>query len=1233
MKDFLKNDYRLFYAGILILLCAILLDYLNQTYFYNLSLKQQKKHIEKEINEDRVLCNSIFDHLEHENLKGIYEKFDDLSQLAQERNLFIYIFLNHEIILWTSNHIIPPLLASTDNHFVLTRLDNGYYLMMVRDAGFYQFVALKLVQNNYPFENKYLVNDFQLGGKNKLFSLKTTTSTSPKSYVIKESNGKTLLMLDANVQKSLKNWVLLFYFAGAFLIFIFIHLQINNLFRSKRNFHALTVFIAVIVFTVLGWKILRQPAILFQHDIFSPAVYASSRLLSSLGDLLISVFLLAWTIFLFTSNISIILPQPKIIKYIVFIAVIAVLLLMVHFISLVIKSLIVNSGIPCNMNEFLKFNFYSFVAFILIFLMLFSFIRLTRFFVFHFKKIQIPAPVQIVNLVIICLVYSIYYISHSNNYFLFNPLLLLSTWLLLYIFEKGDRKDMGIVFTMIIISAAFTTHQIIHASNIREIEKKKLLINTIVSGRDGLAEYLLNNIPQRIKNDNYLISFYTNPLISRYSLGKRLKQLYFSSYFSNYDFKLFTFSQKGSSFKSNDTIDISVLDSLYKGYIKLNDDGSLLFFNNFMSGPEYILKITILKDNSELGIVVIILKKKAFLEESAYPDLVVEKNINRLNELSNYSHAIYHNYHLITQKGDYFYPQNILIRNNKKSPFHVYKEGGYEHLCFHYRDDLMVILSNPVQNIFSSLALFSLLFFISSVLFVGLRFLFDIIVSYLRSNLQLSMIFNVLRSNISFKTKIQFVIMFSVFITICISGYLTIYNLVQQISKTNERKVSQEIRIIADRFNEYFRDDQSFGVDLDKFVKETSDQFRTDINVFNLDGRLISSSQMAVYDRSIVSKMMNPKAYYMLKIRKKTVFLHTETIGKKLNYTSAYINLYSENNQIQGFINVPYYSRFLSEKSELSSLIVNMVNLYVFILLLVLFVSVSISGTFTQPLEIISMHLRDLKLGRVNKKIQWTSEDEIGRLISEYNKMVENVEKSAEALSKSERESAWREMAQQVAHEIKNPLTPMKLSLQKLLISWHKKDPELEERFRKTTEILISQIDNLTQIATEFSEFARMPEPVLEDLNIHQCLTEVVDLYKAVERVSIQLDNCDKEISIRADYQQLKRVFNNLIKNAIQAIPVERKGEISIKVIKNASIVLISVSDNGTGITSELQDKIFLPNFSTKSSGMGLGLAIVSKIVKSFNGQIWFDTVENEGTTFYLSFPIVENVNNFSKEE
>jgi two-component system, NtrC family, nitrogen regulation sensor histidine kinase NtrY len=287
-------------------------------------------------------------------------------------------------------------------------------------------------------------------------------------------------------------------------------------------------------------------------------------------------------------------------------------------------------------------------------------------------------------------------------------------------------------------------------------------------------------------------------------------------------------------------------------------------------------------------------------------------------------------------------------------------------------------------------------------------------------------------------------------------------------------------------------------------------------------------------------------------------------------------------------------------------------------------VAVFISNQITRPLVLIQENLQKMQLGKRNEPIQYKRDDEIGSLVKEYNKKVDELAVSAELLARSERESAWREMAKQVAHEIKNPLTPMKLNIQHLQRA--KGDGEEFKKYvERVSAVLIEQIDNLSNIATEFSNFAKIPTARNQVFLLAEQLQKIIELFESHENVEIKFHPSKLEnIEVNADREQLSRALINLLKNAIQSIPEGQTGKIDIHLKRRDHMALILVTDNGAGIPEELREKLFSPSFTTKSSGMGLGLAIVKNIVENFAGKIWFETDTEKGTTFYIEIPVYE---------
>jgi nitrogen fixation/metabolism regulation signal transduction histidine kinase len=285
-------------------------------------------------------------------------------------------------------------------------------------------------------------------------------------------------------------------------------------------------------------------------------------------------------------------------------------------------------------------------------------------------------------------------------------------------------------------------------------------------------------------------------------------------------------------------------------------------------------------------------------------------------------------------------------------------------------------------------------------------------------------------------------------------------------------------------------------------------------------------------------------------------------------------------------------------------------------------VAMFLTNRITRSFSFISDKMKAVNLGQLNEAINWNRKDEIGELVKEYNKMVGKLDASAAALAKSEREGAWREMARQVAHEIKNPLTPMKLSLQYLQKAISNKSDNVKELTANVAQTLVEQIDHLNQIAGEFSQFANIGNPHNEVFDLHESLRSITQLHSMEENLHLHWNPLSMELKILADRTHINRLFTNLFQNALQSVPEDRTAEIIIDETLLEGFVQIRVKDNGNGIPEEMQSKIFTPNFTTKTSGTGLGLAMCKGIVEQAKGEIWFETSLGAGTSFFVKLPL-----------
>ncbi|HYX05156.1 MAG TPA: ATP-binding protein, partial [Bacteroidales bacterium] len=469
-------------------------------------------------------------------------------------------------------------------------------------------------------------------------------------------------------------------------------------------------------------------------------------------------------------------------------------------------------------------------------------------------------------------------------------------------------------------------------------------------------------------------------------------------------------------------------------------------------------------------------------------------------------------------------------------------------------------------------------------------------------------------------------------LSLILVGSGTIFFSIQQYKNRHNEILSEKIQSVYIELVHKLEYEQKLTPDwsdatydnLDELLQKFSNVFYTDINLYDKQGKLLATSRPGIFNKELVGARMNPAAYVELVLNEKAEYIHNERIGS-LNYMSAYVPFINSENELLAYLNLPYFTRQNVWSKELSSLVATIVNVYVLLILLSIGIAVFISEKITLPLRMIQLKFSEIELGKKYEKIYYPKNDEIGSLVREYNRMVEELEKSIELLARSERESAWREMAKQIAHEIKNPLTPMRLNVQHLQRAWKDSREDKEKYIDRVSKTIIEQIDNLSAIATEFSNFAKMPRATNKKINLLEVISSVLQLYENNEDINLQLitSKLSEKIEVYADKEQLNRVFVNLITNGIQSVPEGRKVMIIVEVLTKENNAEVRITDNGRGIPEELQEKLFQPNFTTKSAGMGLGLAIVKNILINAGGSIDYITQLHQGTTFIVRLPLL----------
>jgi signal transduction histidine kinase len=407
-------------------------------------------------------------------------------------------------------------------------------------------------------------------------------------------------------------------------------------------------------------------------------------------------------------------------------------------------------------------------------------------------------------------------------------------------------------------------------------------------------------------------------------------------------------------------------------------------------------------------------------------------------------------------------------------------------------------------------------------------------------------------------------------------------------------------------------------------LRDMSFDFETDIHVYDMNGQLLGSSCPQIFDLGLVSRKIAPEAFFS----EEDQLVQYEHLGQ-VKYLAAYTSFINGNFAKIGYVVIPSFISQEAMNADIEKFVVRLLPLYILLLLISILVVWLVAGGVSAPLATIATQLKNYKLGEKGKHISYFFRDEVGDLIQHYNEMMDALAESTQRLARSEREGAWRTMARQVAHEINNPLTPMKLTLQQLQRS--KGSERFDDYFDRSTQLLIDQIETLGHIAKSFSSFAKMPEVNPTEVDVAKKLHAFIMLMRNNdEQIPIRYIGPDLGVDVIADAEQITQVFTNIVRNALQAMEGQSNGDVIIvlkQVVDDQRLskdlseeeqwVEISISDNGPGIPEDIRTKVFVPNFTTKNTGAGLGLAISKNIVEGSGGKITFQTSE-KGTTFFV---------------
>ncbi|HEU4471538.1 MAG TPA: HAMP domain-containing sensor histidine kinase [Flavisolibacter sp.] len=1240
----LRERSLLLFAAVLFLLSLVSAWYFQEQPSINYHQKQLQHYVQKQEEDARGL---LADNALMRRLALKTESLEEFKKIAaKEYGLFLFaetISEKQDLLFWNNQKILPPTADfSLRDGAYFQRLANGYYVVLksrLRFAGMSNnIVAYVLIPvlNQYYLETDYLqtrfVHDRQAHRQVALSSDRTpypvVSATDRVYFYLKQVTHPNLASMDR----------LTFIFRIVALIFllVYFHLAADRLTRRSRALYGILFFSGVLI---LVRYLLFQFTGIFsfrQFELFDPNVYGASEFNPSLGDLLINTVFICWIVLFAWYNAGPKQRMPAMLKgnglYAAGVAALFVLIFFTFQLANIVRSLVLDSNISFNVTNFFSLDFYTVIGLIVLALLSLSYYYFTRllfrfiFPAFGYRYLYIYFALALTGLFFLT-------IRSGNTIVLFHlPVL---CWLLVYTLLVSQEKFIinrfritvaGALFWIFVFSISLAA-VILQGNRQNELRVRKGIAEKFDQITDPSNDRTISIAITYLDNRFLVRNFhrFQNEAQNRVIRDSILRQN-FMGYSTRYDTRIYVFDSLNRGINNDDPMSFPELNTIFTVQSKPTGVQDLNYHENSYDRFTYITRRMVRDSNGLIGSFFILSTLRQYGSTDAfYPELF--RQVSRRDDPENspvYAYAIYNNGLLISSSTKYPFQITLTPEQVPKSEFETVHNGEYDELWHKANNKKIVVIAKKRDSLIESITLFSYLF-CAFLFMVGLL---QIIAFILRLFGDHS--FNFF-AQINIRSQIHGTVIFISILSFLIIGAATISFFISRYNRNNIDRLSRTAGIMVKELQKRLSDTASFspgvsdsaaGLNLQRLVDEVADIHNADVNVYDLDGNLQVSSEDEVYRKGILSTKMHPLAYYHLDRLRQVQHVQKEVLSS-LDYWSIYSAVRNEKGEVVKYLNIPYFSSQIDLKQEISNFLVTIINLNAFIFLIAGVIALFITNKITRSFSVIGQKMKEITLGKTNEEIVWDRNDEIGELVTQYNKMVHQLEESAEALAKSEREGAWREMARQVAHEIKNPLTPMKLSIQYLQKASDSGQGNIKELTASVANTLIEQIDHLSKIAADFSQFANIGNKKIELVDLHQVIGILVDLYSSNPKVDISWKKIPGSVVMKADKTHMNRVFTNLLANAVDACHNNERCVLEINEEQKGSYVVIRITDNGEGIPEGMRSKIFTPNFTTKTSGTGLGLAMCKSIVEQAQGQIWFETEEGRGTSFFVQLPVI----------
>lgn len=1129
-----------------------------------------------------------------------------------------YVFLLYDssgVIQWNSNMAVPDtrdlsldtlslvnnggsqFLAMSFGEAASGRHLNGYILLQERYAIQNQYLSTTLNPDIFPVDEisinqNDLSSAVQIAGIN-LFSVSFSPTTG-KTYQwpwlgwLSLSLGSILLLWAT--WKLVKTW------------------------RDQRHYWLASVFV-ILIFLLLRILMVYggYPGSTKTTRIFDPTQFASSTFNDSIGNFFLNSLafcVVGWATYRLISHLNFkTWNQKNQIVKLTGATIFLILAFTFHLLPfLYLETIFHNSGVTVDISQQLYADPVRLLAFGCV--VLSNLIGFYFFYAFYRSAIGVIQR----NLLLFTSAFGlatlgifIYHVYTERSYEI--PLIITSIHvLILFISSSTQRfrvlanKKFSLVLLALVMFSAQTAFTIRLLSQERQQRAMLRYGNSFLVERDVLGEYLLGQAVTAIGTDAFIQHQFTNPFNRMASITQKIKRSHLNNYFDRYEVKVALYDSKGHSMGNE--FDIS-LDSLRKRILPITSQGATNIFIDqdaiTQNLNHYVAIIPVQATVS--GFVTLEVTLREVSPVMVFPRLMLDDRFSHYASGSSYSHAVYYKGVLQNSSGDFKYELNNfkvnlsdpqLLRNGK-----IY--GGYFHVALEDWAGKVAVISAKAYSFFNLLANFSF------YLLLGLIVCF---VGYLLAALP-----NIKSTTLSYSGRIQLYVYLAIVLPLVVIGGTTLrLNSVSEQDRAESENMAKANRLAQNLGQTLLQDPDN----LQDVVLSQAKAVGVDAAVFSNVGILIATSQPDIYTTQLMSRLISPAALQGIK-RGDFLFTADDAVGK-LNFRNTYSAIRSPvTGEILAILSVPFFeSRQAVELNQLR-LASNIWTVFALVILFFYLLSFVALNWLTRPLQVIAASLRRTTLSGTNRKLSWNSRDEIGVMVDEYNKLVDNLEISKAELARKQREAAWREMARQVAHEIKNPLTPIKLTLQQMEKTMREGTSQPEKNIQSIKSVL-HQVDILNGIASSFSAFAQMPELKLDRVDIRALLQDTVAIYHNTNDHTIQWDSSDEPVWVMVDTKLFVRIFGNIILNAFQA---GEKVAVEIKLRTESNNAIILFTDNGPGMPPEIVDKVFIPYFSTKETGSGLGLAIAKQGVEQAGGKIWCESEVGKGTTFFISLPLV----------